>query len=359
MHKFYLLLLCIVLGTNPALAQVLPSPQNAPNPNFLEDQLTATPAPEAKPNRVIQQRVDQVWRLPNGYEEFYMLLALTSGKKRWCDRMSLESQIRKIDARSGVQVIRYRDICLIEVAAKSANPELCRFVRPIKVDALNGSEFNESYCRQFAALPYRSSSSSGIGRALHWLDLNPYEPVFMNIAGILQFLGFSEKDLFSTKKMGLYETVSQSTWHDFLFQRLLNPTIQDAAKSKQWEQIFNRAVYLPDFAANAMPVDRYLRYTGTSVELPADCYENPTAEFTCRMLECLSLRDIVTCRALADTREIQDLRNLFIDKCMRNSAKISPAQGQTECVKTIDAPFNKIFKGPPETFLPYLPARRP
>jgi hypothetical protein len=335
------------------MAQVTNAPPPVADPNFLFNQLpsnTEQPSAKAKPEqRTIRPLSEQVWRLPNGYEEFYMLLALQTGDKKWCDRLSLESQIRKVDARPGVQVVRWRDICLIEVAGASSNAEICRFVRGAKVDALDGSEIDDKYCRRWVA---GGVNYSNYNTRLHWLTRDPYKPLFLNPQAILQFLGFTENDLVSSEKRGFYNNVSQSTWNDFLFEYLFNPPKRDELWQGRFAQLINRSVYLPDFAANSMPVDRYLRYSGTAVQLPADCYENPAAEFTCRMLECLRVRDITACRTLKNSDEVVQLRDLFIDKCAAKKPDASAARA--ECEQQINLPYRKIFEGPPETFLPYI-----
>ncbi len=300
----------------------------------------------AKPKDRVLARNDRVWRLPNGYEEYYMLLAISTQSKKWCDRMSLESQIRKTDARPGVQVVGWRDICLIEVAAATNNPEICRFVRGTVVDGLDGTEFNSKYC-------VSAVQSGTYTSRLHWLQVNPNKPKFLNSQIVLKYLGFTENDLISQQKQGLYQTVNNSTWDEFLLGKLLDPAMKNRINPDQYQQMVNRSDALPDFSKNSYPADRYLRYTGTSVKLPADCYENPTSEFACRMLECLNVRDIVTCRAMADTKESIDLKNLFIEKCVQKKGQ-SDSQSYLACKKEIEAPFNKIFLGPPETFLPYL-----
>lgn len=327
---------------------VIASPPKA-DPNFLLQQIPAAKKPASNERRIIRPLSEQVWRFPNGFEEFYMLLALRSSDKKWCDRISLESQLRKVDARAGLQVIRWRDICLIETAAGSKNAELCRFVRGTKVDVLDGSEFNEKYCRQWTQ---NANQATKYNNRLHWLQRDPNRPLFLNAQAVLQFLGFTAEDLVRAEQRGFYTNVNQATWQEFLFDYLLFNDKPDALWQGRYAQLMNRAVYLPDFASSAMPVDRFLRYTGTAVQLPADCYENPAAEFTCRMLECLRVRDINACRLIKDSAEIMELRALFIDKCTAKSPNDNSAAAK--CQNEVDLPFRKVFFGPPETFLPYL-----
>lgn len=295
----------------------------------------------------------EVWRHPNGLEEYYMLLALATNDKRWCDRISLESQLRKVDARPGVQVIGWRSVCLIEVARATQNASLCRWVRGINAGALNGQEFNENYCLAMVQKPRGNRINFNEN---HWLQTNPYEPRLLNAQAILRNIGFQEADLLEVNRQGLYENVTKSTWSDFLMKKMLDPdaatyNLRDPAK---FEILLKRSTYLPDFSSSSQPADRYLRYSGTLVKLPENCYENATSEFSCRMLECLNVRDLFACRAMADTQEIKNLKILFKSKCVQKEAQSNPDSAQFVCDKQVDEPFQKIFEGPPETFLPYL-----
>ncbi len=349
---FRALLIALVLLSIgfPAMAQTSDAPK-FPFEITAQPQVAKNAAPAAK-------RIDQVWRLPNGLEEYYLLLGMTTADKAWCDRISLEAQVRKSNARPGVQVIGWRDICLIEVANAQKNKELCRFVRGTTVDVLDGREFNENYC-----LEYMSSKSVGglfSTDANHWLQVDPFKPKFLNAQAALKFLGFTDADLITTQQQGLYQTVTKASWEEFLLQRMLNPDMRKWVDPDKFNRLITRSLALPDYSKSPQPVDRFLRYTGTAVKTPADCYENPTSEFTCRMLECLSVRDIITCRAMGNTKEVLALRELFVEKCIAKHTNKST--GATNyfgpCRAEIDAPYNKIFKGAPETFLPYLDRRQ-
>ena len=361
--RWIILTLGLMIVANAALAQSSLPPENDNRPrldflNIPKDTTAPTNNSSLPPaNSVPQvgekilQRTDQVWRWPNGMEEYFMLLAIATGDKQWCDHMSLESQIRKADARPGVQVIAWRNICLIEVAKISKNPDFCRFVRPTFVDALDGGEFDAKYCVNYID----SSQYSASVRANHWLAFNPYKPNFLNAQQILTGMGFTEDDLVSQEKRGLYQTTTKSTWDEYLMNFIdgdSNRFRTRPGNEEKFQFILKRSAYLPDYSKNSIPADRYLRYSGTSVKLPADCYENPTAEFTCRMLECLNVRDILSCRLMSKSQEVQNLYGLFMSKCSEKNpvaSGVNPA-----CKQMVDMPYRKIFEGPPDTFLPYL-----
>ncbi|TAH33153.1 MAG: hypothetical protein EYC62_07545 [Alphaproteobacteria bacterium] len=342
MVRIFSLFLVLLSLSGPVLAQTETKPQ-FPFP------VVTVPAPAASQPSA-PKRIDQVWRLPNGYEEYYILLARATADKNWCDRISLEAQVRKPDARPGVQVIGWRDICLIEVAGMTRNQDLCRFIRGTTVDALDGQEFNQNYCLQYVAAMANGSYIST--RANHWLQIDPNKPKFLNAQAILKYVGFTEDDLVSTQKKGLYQMVNKFSWDEFLLQKMLNPEYKKMLDPEQFNRLVSRSLAFPDYSKSPQPVDRFLRYTGTAVKLPADCYENPTSEFTCRMLECLNVRDIITCRAIGNTQEVLALKELFINKCTEKMTASTNAYAQ--CSAQINAPYNKIFKGSPETFLPYL-----
>lgn len=312
---------------------------------------TKTPAQQTTPSR---PRMQQPWRLPNGFEEYYMLLALHTKDRQWCDRMSIGAQIRKVDARAGVQVIPWRAICLIEVAALTKNKGVCKFVQGVTVDNLNGKEFNAQYCEATVAaraLPVPDFAEN------HWLETNPFSPKLINAQGILRSLGFSEKDLLSQEQQGLYQVVTRKSWDDFLIKVMLdsrwvtNPNRPDPDK---FNIMVKRSVNLPNFANGDAAADRFLQYTGTNVKLPANCYENPTSEFSCRMLQCLASTDLLTCRALAKSADTKALRDVYYGKCEAANKQLSRENIESVCKREVDDPYTKVFLGPPETFLPYL-----
>jgi hypothetical protein len=350
MKSFFLHVFVILLFSFPALAaEAVSDPFASAQPKAVPAAVLPTPAPEPVKSSKPTQRYEQPWRLPNGIEEYYMLLALDTGNRQWCERMSPAAQLRKVDARVGVQVISWRDTCLIEVAVKTQNKELCRFVRGVYVDALNGKEFGNDYCLSYI----QRASSQRRSEALHWLQRDPYKPLLINAPGILRSLGFSEDDLVDKHQQGLYQVIVKSTWEQFLLQRMLgqysNSQRQEGDQAR-YDKLVKRSLSLPEFSTVSPPVDRFLQYTGTAVKLPANCYENPTAEFSCRMLQCLSNKDLITCRSLSQTKEIMDLHTLFSKKCMEET-KVNAEQF---CKAQVEDPFNKIFNGPPETFIPYL-----
>ncbi len=338
----------LLIAPSMCLAQSISDPFTyKPKATSSKPNQTEVKSNQARSGEILQNRTGQIWRLPNGYEEYYMLLALNTNDKKWCDRISLESQIRKVDARPGVQVIRWRDICLIETARATGNRDYCRFVRGEYVDSLDGREFNPDYCLARIGKNYSRA-------ALHWLQQDPRKTKFMNAQSILKFMGFVEQDLVSTQQQGLYQYVFKSTWEEFLLNTMFTEQRELPEFSEKFDRLVDRSQFLPDFSANPQAVDRYLRYAGTTVKMPPDCYENPSAELTCRMLECLNVRDIVSCRAISNSKEIQDLQNLFLKKCDGDEIgknKLTPE----DCRNQVGLLFQKIFTGPPETFLPYLP----
>ncbi len=297
------------------------------------------------------KRIEQVWRLPNGYEEYYMLLALNTGEKTWCERISGEAQIRKVDARPGVQVIGWRDLCNIEMAAKNNKIDYCRFVRGGVFDTLDGREFNQAYCEAYVgrmAENYRVELSAN-----HWLLHDPYRPKMINAQAILKTLGFGEADLTRSHEQGLYQFTTRLSWEAFLLDEMLGqPKAGVTRDEKKFTKLKKRSTFLPDFSKRSVPADRFLRYGGTAVKMPANCYENPGSEFACRMLECLSWRDILSCRNISKTKEIQDLRGLFQGKCFEQNKDKN--NRDATCAQMVSEPFQRIFGGAPEIFLPYL-----
>lgn len=310
--------------------------QNLPLPE------AASPVAAAPPP-ALPLRQDRSWRLPNGIEEFYLFLARDTGDRMWCERISTAAQRRKINARKGVQVIGWRETCYIEVAQKNRNAALCRGFRSYTVEGLDGSEFNEAYCATNAA---RGRGLEG----LHWLDNNAREPQLLDAQAILKSIGFNERNLLRQEEQGLYEVTVKESWDRFLFSLLGLRGLNEKRDENAYTLLLRRAKILPDMSRTNRPVDNLLRYTGAAVRLPANCYENPTSEFSCRMLECLNSSDLLTCRNLARAQEVVDLRLALEDKC--NKAK--QTYGDPQCKESVETPFRKVFYGPPETFLPYL-----